>query len=110
MSSPDCLYIPQESLDNYLEGLVAQFFKILPLKENGEASLNEYMKSLKAELMGCGYLYSNLNYDSMFTSLLGILTFLIENECTVREVKREVFKAISICKKLKAKYGCKECD
>lgn len=110
MSSPDCLYIPQESLDNYLDGLVAQFFKILPLKENGEASLTEYMKSLKIELMGCGYLYSGLNYDSMFTSLLGILSFLIENDCTVREVKREVFKAISICKKLKAKYGCKECD
>ena len=102
--------IPQKSLENYLDGLVNQFFRILPLKENGEPSLNEYMRSLQFELLGCKVLFQDFDYDPMYTALLSILSGLIANERETREVKREVFKAISICKKLKSKYGCKECE
>jgi len=39
-------------------------------------------------------------------SLLNILQYLIDNpECSLTVVKREVFRAISICNKLKAKYA-----
>lgn len=99
--------IPPVMVQNYLAGLVNQFFKILPIKESGEPSLNEFMHSLQAELLGAKWLMEELQNDSMYLTLLAILQYLIESDCEVPIVKREVFKAISICKKLQKKY-CNE--
>ena len=99
--------LPTKMVDNYLQWLVNQFFKILPLKEDGEPSLNEFMKSLQVELMGHKSLMRYLKDDSMYMTLLSILQYLIDNNCDdfdTAVVKREVFKAISICKKLRKKY------
>jgi len=96
--------VPAEMVDNYLSKLVDQFFKILPIKEEGEPSLNEFMRSLQAELLGFKGLMAEIGNDSMYLTLLSILQYLIENDCDVPVVKREVFKAISICKKLRNKY------
>lgn len=93
-------------LSGYLRSLVNRFFKILPIREDGESSLDTYMRSLQAELLGCKELILVLNEDPLFVSLLNILQYLIDNpECSVAVVKREVFRAISICNKLKAKYA-----
>ena len=95
-----------EMLSEYLRSLVNRFFKILPIRENGEVSLVTYMRSLQAELLGCKELIVAIHDDHMFVSLLNILQYLIDNpECSVVVVKREVFRAISICNKLKAKYA-----
>lgn len=93
-------------LGNYVNNLVNLFFKILPLRESGEISLEEYMKSLQAELLGCKRLVKAIHEDSRFLSLISILQYLIDNpESEVPIVKREVFKAISICNKMKARYA-----
>lgn len=95
-------------LRNYFRSLVNSFFKILPIKEQNdeyEESLVVYMTSLQSELLGCKELITAIQYDSQFLTLLSILQYLIDNpECTAREVKREVFRAISICNKLEARY------
>ncbi len=104
MRTTDGHDIPAEMVGNYLGGLVNQFFKILPIKESGEPSLNEFMRSLQAELIGCKGLMRCLNYDSMYMTLLSILQYMIDTDCDTQVVKREVFKAISICKKLRKKY------
>ena len=96
--------VPAEMVDNYLNGLVNQFFKILPIKESGEPSLNEFMKSLQVELLGFKGLMAEVGNDSMYLTLLSILQYLIENDCDTPVVKREVFKAISVCKKLRSIY------
>lgn len=97
--------ISEELLHNYFRSLVNCFFKILPIRESGEDSLPVYMQSLQAELIGCKELIHVLNDDAGFLALISILQYLIDHpECSVREVKREVFKAISICNKLKAQY------
>lgn len=93
-------------LSNYLRTLINLFFKILPIKESNESSLVTYMKSLQAELIGCKELVRAIHEDSLFLSLISILQYLIDNpECSVTEVKREVFRAISICNKLKSRYA-----
>lgn len=93
-------------LSNYLSALINNFFKILPIKESGETSLDTYMQSLQAELLGCKELVEAIHYDALFLTLLSILQYLIDHpECEVAVVKREVFHAISICNKLKNKYG-----
>ena len=98
--------VNSELLHNYFKTLVNRFFKILPIRETEEASLPLYMQGLQRELLGCENLIPELCKDSVYLSLLGILQYLIDNpECTVREVKREVFNAISLCNKLKAVYA-----
>lgn len=96
--------IPGKLLGNYLSWLINQFFKILPIKESGEPSLKEYMRSLQLELIGCKGLIEKLSYDPMFLSLIAILQYMITEDCDVPTVKREVFKSISICKKLRKQY------
>lgn len=98
--------IDHNILYNYFRNLVNLFFKILPIREANEDSLTTYMQSLQAELLGCKNLVSAINNDASYLTLLSILQYLIDNpECSVKEVKREVFRAISICNKLKSRYA-----
>lgn len=95
-----------ELLHNYFRNLVNQFFKILPMRENEEDSLCLYMKSLQAELIGCKSLIPDMQENSLYLTLLAILQYLIDNpDCSVKEVRREVFRAISICNKIKSLYA-----
>lgn len=95
-----------EALDKYLHNLVNLFFKILPIRESGETSLCSYMESLQRELIGCQELILAIQNDALFTSLVSILQYLIDHsESSVAVYKQEVFKAISICNKLKARYA-----
>lgn len=95
--------VTSELLRNYFNSLVNQFFKILPMRESEEGSLQIYMQSLQAELLGCQNLIGAYRNDASYIRLLATLQYLIDNpDCSVREVKREVFKCISICNKLKS--------
>ena len=96
--------LDSEMVGNYFEVLVNQFFKILPMRENEEDSLPIYLESLRSELLGCNHIITELNHDPLFLSLISILQYLIDSpDITVRETKREVFKAISICNRIKAR-------
>lgn len=103
--------IPMDAsvLRNYFKTLINLFFKILPIWESGENSLTVYMKSLQAELLGCKELIEAIHEDAQFLSLISILQYLIDTpSCDISIVKREVFRAISICNKLKARYAAPE--
>ena len=93
-------------LNNYFRALINLFFKILPIWESGESTLETYMRSLQAELLGCKELIEAIHDDPLFLSLISILQYLIDNpSLEVSTVKREVFRAISICNKLTARYA-----
>ena len=93
-------------LHNYFKQLVNHFFKILPMRENEDASLPTYIRSLQIELLGCEGFVPEMGTNPMFMTLLSVLQYMTDHpECSVREVRREVFRAISICNKLKAEYA-----
>lgn len=93
-------------LENYFRALINLFFKILPIWESGEGSLETYMRSLQAELLGCKELVEAIHNDPQFLSLISILQYLIDHpSLKVPTVKREVFRSISICNKLKERYA-----
>ncbi len=100
--------LPDAVVCKYFNALIGQFYKILPIKESGEPSLAKYIESLQREMMGCRDLIVTLEYDEAYLSLLSILEYLINNDCDIRVVKSEVFKAIGICKKLQQKYNVEE--
>lgn len=88
-------------LQKYFENLVNQFFKILPMREDGEESVFVFMRSLQVELLGCQNLIEIFQDDTSYLSLLFILQYLIDTpDCPIEEVKREVFKAISLCERI----------
>lgn len=100
--------LPDKVVQKYLKALIGQFYKILPIKESGEPSLDKYMESLQREMIGCQSLILALNNDELFLSLLAVLQYMIKNDCDINTIKCEVFKAINICKKLQKKYGAEE--
>ena len=101
--------IKREIVYGYFKQLVNHFFKILPMRENNEESLVTYMESLQIELLGCQNLIVTLKDDSNYLIMLSILQYLIDNpDCSVARVKREVFRAISICNKLQSDFLSKE--
>ena len=90
-------------IKNKLDALVNQFYKILPIKESGEPSLLQYMKSLQREMLGCKSLILALENDAQYLTLLSILQYMIDHDCDVATVKSDVFKAIGIIKRMQAK-------
>lgn len=98
--------VDRQLIYNYFSSLVNSFFKILPIRENEEKTLVVYAESLQAELKGAGKIVEAIESDPGFITLLAVLQHLIDNpEYPVRKVKREVFKAISICNRIKERYG-----
>jgi len=95
-----------EFLESYFTTLVNYFFKILPLRENNEDSISVYAESLQTELLGCKRIVGATDNDSGFMTLLCILQNFIDNpDYPVAKTKREVFKAINVCNRMKKKYG-----
>lgn len=99
------LSIDEQLVNNYHRNLVNLFYKILPMRENGEESLPVYLENLKCELIGCKKLMERTDCDPYYMSLICILQYLLETpDCEVSSTKRQVFKAISICNKLGTMY------
>ena len=88
------------SISDYFDKLVNRFFKILPMKEQGENSLSTYIRSMQIEMFGFDSLFNEFKTDNSYITLLSILQYLADNpDADVKDVRREVFRAISICKK-----------
>lgn len=95
--------INQEVVDKGLQQYVGRFFKILPMFEEQCPTLTQYVQSLNREMIGLSYLVLKLDDYEEFLSLVATLENLARKDLTVEEVKSDVFKSISILKKMKSK-------
>lgn len=98
-------FLSEGFLKDYFIGLKGKFYKILPMKESNDPTLEQYMKGLEKELIGCHSYLALSSLGGEFTSLLCMLRYLIITDCDVKTVKGEVFKAIEVCEKLIKKGG-----
>ena len=91
---------------NYISCLINQIFKILPLKEECSNNLISYIKDTKQELIGFNKFTEYCNNDAIIMRLVSILQYFENNinDMDISEVKRNVFKAISLCNTLKNKF------
>jgi len=95
-----------EFIKSYFHSLINKFFKILPMYEDNEVTLCEYMRNLQSELIGFQNLLLDFGTDANLIYLLSVLEYLIDmHSCYGFElnkalIKREVFGAISVCKKM----------
>lgn len=88
-------------LDSYID----KVFKILPMKEEKCPTLTIYIQGLIREFMGNSSLMEGLLYEKEFLSLVGTLENLINEEIVFEEFRSDVFKSISIIKKMKKNLG-----
>lgn len=92
-----------------VEELIAQFYKILPLKESNADTLSRYISSLLREMLGMKELMLEWQEDGQYLTLCGILQYFIDHPETDTDVIRsDVFKAISTIKRLQSKYSAGE--
>jgi hypothetical protein len=96
--------LPNQSLITYVDGLVAKVFKTLPMKEDNSPSLSVYLKSLLRELIGAKELVEELKDNQDFITLLDVLQSLLD-ENDMQNYKSDVFKCISIIKRIKSSLG-----
>lgn len=91
-------------IEVYLNALVGEIYKILPLKEDEDSGktvfLSEYLKSLSEDLSSATILYPVLCKNPYFCKVqLGVI-WLLGNSYTQKECKVKVFKLISHVKKV----------
>ena len=102
--------ISSDMVEHYFTHLIDRFYKILPIRERGDETLPVYISGLQKEMIGCRELIHVIHDDALYLSLLSQLQFMADNPLSeVSEIRRYVFKSISICVKLRAKY-CKGGD
>lgn len=99
-------------IGNYFRNLIGMYFKILPLYEKKERSLKVYVENLRDEMEGCGNIIAAIHSDPMYMTLLSTLQSISDGlggeELTLPVLRQKVFGAISVCKKLAARYGTED--
>lgn len=93
--------IPNRYLREYLKLLIDKTYKILPLKEEGAATLDKYLESYLSELVGWTVLFPFYGQESKIMSVLSTIAFFTNNECDVATTRREVFKCIHLLEEVK---------
>lgn len=101
-------------IGNYFRNLIGMYFKILPLYEKKEKSLKVYVENLRDEMEGCGNIIAAIHNDPMYMTLLSTLQAILDGldgtELTVPVLRQKVFGAITVCKKLSARYGTEDSE
>jgi primosomal protein N'' len=82
---------------------VGKFFKILPMFEEKCPTLSQYIQSLNREMVGLSHLVIQMENQEEFLTLIATLEGLSKIDLSVEEVKSDVFKSISILKKMKSR-------
>ena len=82
--------------DGFYRRLINCIYKILPLKEEGNDGLDDYVDSVLIQLYGSLNTYPDLNYNQQFISIINTLQYFRNNEYTVKQCKRETFRCINI--------------
>lgn len=86
---------------SFLKALIEhQLFKILPMKEDDNPSLDSYLDSLIIEVWGAKSLYPELDESNEYLRIMHTLSYFKDNEYSVVQCKREVFKMINLAKKI----------
>jgi len=94
--------IDDRMVKRYLQGTIDKVFKILPLYEEENQTLKDYINSLIIELKGFVSVYGSVGveeYMSVISTLQGLQN-IIDKKGNQPTVKREIFKSIETINKI----------
>jgi len=95
--------IKMEAEEKYLHALVGKIFKLLPIREEGDAFL-AYAQGLQRELSGCESILPRVAFDHDWASILAVLANIIDGGDTFAKFRRDVFRMISLCETLISRH------
>lgn len=93
------------SAERYLRSLIGKFYKIRPMRQNDDATLQVYLASFIVDLEGSLYTFPSLREDSRYITVVNIAHWLNSNSFNCDEARREVEKAIDLIKKILTDAG-----
>lgn len=93
-------HIPNQVIISSLERLTGKVFKILPMREEGCNTLDEYVSNLLRELINSKELIESLQFEGELFSLISTLEGLAHNDIDLTVCRSDVFKSIDIIKKM----------
>jgi hypothetical protein len=97
--------IPVELFSNYLEYLISQVYKILPMSEQNDRTIIPHLMSLQVEIIGNIELMKEIKYDGNFQKVLANIEYLIHNNnLAIYQIRKIVLNTTNIIKKIKEKY------
>lgn len=88
----------------FLKKIKNDIFKILPLKEESNNGLIDYIDSVSIQLNGAIHTYPFLSEDIDYLTVVNIVNYLKNNDFSIKQCKREVFKCLDILNKITKKY------
>jgi hypothetical protein len=92
--------IPNQVIISSLQRLTGKVYKILPMKEEGCKTLDEYVSNLLRELINSKELIENLQFEGELFSLISTLEGLTNKEVDLTTYRSDVFKSLGIIKKM----------
>lgn len=87
-------------INDYLNDIIGKIYKVLPLKEEGNSYLSEYLDSLLIQLKGAETTYLLLSSNPRYISIVNCIQYFCDNDFTSRQCKREVFRCIESIKQI----------
>lgn len=97
------------AVSSYLDDLVNRVYKVLGLYEDSNIGLEKYLDSLLIELGGMHIISEDIarssKYCSVIMTLASIQVLIKNNKIKHSDVKSEVFKCISLIKKIKSEVS-----
>lgn len=87
-------------INDFLENIIGGIYKILPLKEESNPYLAEYLDSFLIQLNGAIKTYPTLSSNSKYIAVVNTIQYFCYNDFTEKQCKREVFKCIENIKKI----------
>jgi len=97
--------LQMEAEEKYLHALVGKIFKLLPIMEEGdEDAFLAYAQGLQRELSGCESVLHRIVCDQDWTSILAVLSNIIDGDVAFALFRRDVFRMISLCEKLISRH------
>lgn len=96
--------LADKMLASFFSVLVGKLYKILPMREENEDTLPCYLESLQFELLGLQELVPSFHSVAEYIEILAILQGLRQEDIDVQTVRREVFKAIPLSKRIAKRF------
>ena len=91
--------------EKYLEALIGKLYKLLPLAEEKNEYLGDYIGSLYLELVGSCKLFPELAGNTYYASIICTVASLTKCIEDFRVYRREVFKAIHLVRDIQKGSG-----
>lgn len=102
-------YIPDKMFVNYLDYLIGKVYKMLPMRENKDDTLVEYMESIIREMIGNQQLMGEIKYDARFQSVINKLEYLtFKKDVDFKVFRKDILDSLPLLKEIKEQYEKEE--